>query len=220
MPLVTCGVESKDTLSSAALTRNALKLPTWAKTGGKKKFPAHEELWTWVWLCKPRRASTTISSVLIWRQKCANMVEMHTDPGPASELHQLDKSSFQLVFFLRFLYAELRCTVNGHAVPGFGYRARLAGQTGSRMRLTHLRPLALPPRSSLSLTLWLRIIADRGGEWELDTAAATSSLKPSWADIFLLRCEAKWEKTNIHNQRNNKLSLGACGKGGLSRFLP
>lgn len=60
-----------------------MKLPMWAKTGGKKKLPAHEELWTWVWLCKPRRASTTISSVLIWRQKCEYMVEMLTNPGPA-----------------------------------------------------------------------------------------------------------------------------------------
>lgn len=51
------------TLRSAALTLNALKLPTWAKTGGKKKLPAHEELWTWVWLWKPPQQSARCSFV-------------------------------------------------------------------------------------------------------------------------------------------------------------
>lgn len=115
-------------------------------------------------------------------------------------------------------YWIMWCTVCSHAVSGFGYRAGVAGQTGSRMRLTHLRPLALPLGSSLPLTPWLRIIADRDGEWELDAAAATSSPKPSSADIFLLCCEGKWEKTNIHNERNNKLSVGVCRKAKYTDF--
>lgn len=117
------------------------------------------------------------------------------------------------------LHIEL-CDVRCAVTPFLGLVTELVllVRRGQGLLLTHLRPLALPLGSSLPLTPWLRIIADRDGEWELDAAAATSSPKPSSADIFLLCCEGKWEKTNIHNERNNKLSVGVCRKAKYTDF--
>lgn len=146
--------------------------------------------------------------MLIRREKITllseSMAETHTGPEPSFEIHLLFKMIFwgernQAASSSSSTYWIMWWTMFRHAVFEFGYRAGVAGRTRSRMRLTHLRPPALPLGSSLPLTPWFRIVVDRDGEWELDTAAATSSPKPSSADIFLLCCEGKWEKTNIHN---------------------
>lgn len=99
VPMVCTSIESYisavNMLRSTASSLNVVKLPMWAKTGRRKKLQAHKELWTWVWPWlqggKPYRASATISFMLI-RQKCANMVEMHTGPELALEVHHLHKN--------------------------------------------------------------------------------------------------------------------------------